>query len=111
MSITDSERMGAAAWTARAWQLAGLNACVSLYLLVSFALNGIDTQTEAGCTSQIIDFHVFWSAAGLALDGQPLAALNPGILQASFNACTTGWLPWLHPPAALMLITPFGALP
>lgn len=109
-STPDSfERTGAGG--ARLWQLAALNALASLFLLISFAWNGIGTQTAAGCTRQIIDFHVFWSAAGLALEGQPLASLNPAILQSKFNACETGWLPWLHPPAALALMTPFGLLP
>ncbi|MEM6387350.1 MAG: glycosyltransferase family 87 protein [Pseudomonadota bacterium] len=95
----------------RLWQLASLNAVASLMLLGSFALNGIGSVTAEGCTRQIIDFHVFWSAAGLALEGRPLAALYPSILQDQFNACAPGWLPWLHPPGALAFVTPFGLLP
>ena len=95
---------------ARAWQLAGLNAAASLFLLVAFALTGIGTVTPEGCTRQIIDFHVFWSAAGLALEGTPLAVFDQEVLRARFNACDDGWLPWLHPAPALALMTPFGLL-
>ena len=96
---------------ARRWQLSALNAAASLFLLFSFALSGIATVTPEGCTRQIIDFHVFWSAAGLALEGTPLAVFDHEVLRARFNSCDEGWLPWLHPAPALALMTPFGLLP
>ncbi|MEO0916165.1 MAG: glycosyltransferase family 87 protein, partial [Pseudomonadota bacterium] len=96
--------------SSRLWQLAALNALASLFLLASFARNGIGTPTVGGCTAQIIDFHVFWSAARLALEGTPLSAFNQDALNSVVNACDAGWLPWLHPPAGLLLVTPFGML-
>ncbi len=111
MTTTSDDTDLAPLWGARAWQLAGLNAAAGLFLLASFGAFGIGWLTPDGCTSQVIDFHVFWSAARMALDGQPLAVFNQDALRSAFNPCTDTWLPWLHPAPALLLMLPFGLLP
>ncbi len=111
MSTVTEPKAAVAPPSTRLWQLAALNAVASVFLLVSFGLTGIGQVTEAGCTTQILDFHVFWSAGRLAADGMAQAALDPAVLNAGFNACTADWMPWLHPPPALAFMTPFGLLP
>jgi arabinofuranan 3-O-arabinosyltransferase len=58
-----------------------------------------------------IDFRVFWAAGRLALDGEPLAAFDLARLSAVHNVATDAWMPWLYPPAYLVLMMPFGAMP
>jgi len=95
----------------RLWQLAILNALASLFLLGSYAVNGVDTTTAEGCVRQLIDFHVFWNAGGLALEGTPLAAFDYSVLDARYNVCDEAWMPWLHPAPVMALMTPFALLP
>lgn len=96
--------------TSRLWQLAALNAVASLFLLVSFARNGVDTTTAEGCVRQLLDFHVFWTAGALALEGVPLDAFNYEVLDARYNTCGEAWMPWLHPPPVMALMMPFGGM-
>lgn len=97
--------------SARLWQLAGLNGLATLVLLVSYAVNAVDTTAALGCAQQVLDFHVFWNAGGLALEGRPLDAFDYDVLDARYNPCGDDWLPWLHPPPAMALLMPFAALP
>jgi len=101
----------AGATSARLWQLAILNALASLFLLASYAVNGVDTTTAEGCVRQLLDFHVFWNAGGLALEGTPLNAFDYSVLDARYNVCGEAWMPWLHPAPVMALMTPFAALP
>lgn len=63
------------------------------------------------------DFLVFWSAAQLVLQGDPLAAYNVAVLHqvelatVPLVATTQGVLPWFYPPTFMPLVVPFGLLP
>lgn len=57
-----------------------------------------------------IDFRVFWAAAHLALEGEPLAAFEMERLAAVHNVAPDAWMPWLYPPGYLIFLMPFGAL-
>ena len=109
VSETSEKTLGAGVHSTRAWQLAALNAVASLFLLISFARNGVDTTTAEGCVRQLLDFHVFWTAGALALEGTPLAAFDYAVLDARYNVCGEAWMPWLHPPPVMALMMPFGA--
>lgn len=111
MSETGDHLERAGVSSARAWQLAVLNALASLYLLSSYAVNGVDTTTAEGCVRQLLDFHVFWNAGGLALEGTPLAAFDYSVLDARYNVCGEAWMPWLHPAPVMALMAPFALLP
>ena len=111
MSNTNRHNEGTGQSGARLWQLAGLNALACLFLLGSYALNGVDTTTAEGCVRQLLDFHVFWNAGGLALEGRPLDAFDYDILAARYNVCGEAWMPWLHPAPVMALMMPFALLP
>lgn len=63
------------------------------------------------------DFLVFWSAAQLVLQGDPLAAYNVAVLHqlelatVPLVATTQGVLPWFYPPTFMPFVLPFGLLP
>jgi hypothetical protein len=111
LSGTEGHIPGAATHSARAWQLAGVNAAATLYMLFAFAWGGADTTTAEGCVAQLLDFHVFWNAGGLALEGTPMAAFDYDTLLARYNTCEYAWMPWLHPAPVMALMVPFAALP
>jgi len=106
----DTNNTGVGFGGARAWQLAGLNAAASLFLLLSFARDGVDTTTAAGCVRQLLDFHVFWNAGGLALEGTPMNAFDYDILSARYATCEPVWMPWLHPAPVMAFMMPFATL-
>jgi len=63
------------------------------------------------------DFLVFWSAAKLVLQGDPLAVYDVAVLHklelatVPLVATTQGLLPWFYPPTFLPFVLPFGFLP
>ncbi len=63
------------------------------------------------------DFLVFWSAAQLVLQGDPLAVYDVAVLHklelatVPLVATTQGLLPWFYPPTFLPFVLPFGLLP
>jgi hypothetical protein len=70
--------------------------------------------TTTGTNGMTKDFAVFWSAAKLALAGQPLAAFDPQALAAVAELPNDGLhdnFLWLYPPSFLAALMPLGALP
>jgi hypothetical protein len=65
---------------------------------------------DLGLDAIKIDFRVFWAAATLALEGDPLAAFDMARLGAVHNTNPEAWMPWLYPPGYLVLLMPFGAV-
>jgi len=63
------------------------------------------------------DFMVFWSAAHIALSGDPVAVYDFASLRqveaaaVPQFAAVNGVLPWLYPPTFLLFVTPLGLLP
>jgi hypothetical protein len=68
-------------------------------------------SAEVGSEAIKIDFRIFWAAATLALQGEPLAAFDMARLGAVHNIDPGAWMPWLYPPGYLVLLMPFGAVP
>jgi hypothetical protein len=61
------------------------------------------------------DFMAFWSAARLALAGQPAAAFDAAAISAVQHAAVPArpdiWFPWHYPPTALLAALPLGLMP
>ncbi|WP_374643757.1 glycosyltransferase family 87 protein [Tabrizicola sp.] len=74
-------------------------------LQVSFILTA-EPATEA----IKVDFRVFWAAAQLALQGEPLAAFDTARLGDIHKVDPGAFMPWLYPPGYLVALMPFGAL-
>jgi arabinofuranan 3-O-arabinosyltransferase len=67
-----------------------------------------------GTGTRQVDFLAFWSAAKLALAGNPLAAFDQDALRAAQALpadAEPGDLHWLYPPGFLLLLTPLALLP
>jgi hypothetical protein len=62
-----------------------------------------------------VDFTAFWSAAKVALAGQPAAVYDRAALapvqHAAFGGADVGYAPFPYPPTFLLLALPLGALP
>jgi arabinofuranan 3-O-arabinosyltransferase len=57
------------------------------------------------------DFRVFWGAGKLAIAGEPLAVHDLARLGASHATGLDVDMPWLYPPAFLVMVTPLGLVP
>ncbi len=57
------------------------------------------------------DFRVFWGAGRLAVAGEPLAIHDLARLGASHATGLDVDMPWLYPPAFLIMVTPLGLMP
>ncbi|NJS38722.1 MAG: DUF2029 domain-containing protein [Rhodobacteraceae bacterium] len=57
------------------------------------------------------DFRVFWGAGRLAVAGEPLAIHDLARLGASHATGLDVIMPWLYPPAFLVMVTPLGLMP
>ncbi len=68
------------------------------------------TTSEDGTRALSMDFRVFWAAARLVLQGEPLATFDMARLAAEHNVDPQAWMPWLYPPGYLLLIAPLGAM-
>ncbi|MDM7930824.1 glycosyltransferase family 87 protein [Tabrizicola sp.] len=84
--------------------VAGLS-FVGIMLATSFILTA-----KPDVLAMSIDFRVFWAAARLAMEGDPLAVHDTARLAAAHATNPDSWMPWLYPPGYLLLITPFGTL-
>ncbi len=58
-----------------------------------------------------VDFRVFWAAAQLAIQGEPLATFDMARLGTVHNVEPDAWMPWLYPPGYLLLLMPLGGMP
>lgn len=94
----------------RGQQLAFVAAAATMAFVGSILWDAFANTGGSGPRALSIDFRVFWAAGQLALQGEPLAALDPVRLDAMHGVDVEGWMPWLYPPAYLMLVTPFGAM-
>jgi arabinofuranan 3-O-arabinosyltransferase len=56
------------------------------------------------------DFRVFWGAGKLAVAGEPLAVHDLARLGASHATGLDVVMPWLYPPAFLVMVTPLGLM-
>lgn len=74
-------------------------------LQTSFALT-----SEPGTVAIKVDFRVFWAAARLAIEGEPLAAFDMQRLGQIHQVETDVFMPWLYPPGYLLLMMPFGTM-
>ncbi|TAG30819.1 MAG: DUF2029 domain-containing protein, partial [Rhodobacterales bacterium] len=81
-------------------------AFIAMVLAVSFILT-----TRSGVTAMSVDFRVFWGAAKLAVAGEPLAVHDLARLGASHATGLDVDMPWLYPPAFLVMVTPLGLVP
>lgn len=80
-------------------------------LLTMKMLQGAFILTAVPGTEAIrVDFRIFWAAAQLALQGEPLAAFDMTRLSSIHNVAPDEWMPWLYPPGYLVLLMPFGAM-
>lgn len=57
-----------------------------------------------------VDYRVFWAAAKLALQGEPLAAFDTARLGEIHKVDPEAFMPWLYPPGYLVFLMPFGTL-
>jgi arabinofuranan 3-O-arabinosyltransferase len=89
----------------------GLGAAVTLLFALAFISTAFFFTSEDGTRALDVDFRVFWAAGRLAWVGEPLAAFDMARLGAVHNVDPDIWMPWLYPPAYLLLLIPFGAMP
>lgn len=98
----------------RFWQVAAFGAAITLIFTFSMVAKAYLNTSEAGLTPGTraldMDFRVFWAAARLAVQGEPLAAFDVARLGQVHGFFDDRWLPWLYPPGYQMLITPLGAV-
>jgi hypothetical protein len=92
---------------------------IALFILTGLHLWEIYTRTGADLIAPNgmpvgTDFIAFWSAAQLALSGQPASAYDLTAIGAIEKALVPGadaLTPWLYPPTFLMVVKPLGLLP
>jgi hypothetical protein len=98
----------------RLWQIVGFGAAMTLIFTFSMVatafLTTSETGVEPGTRALDMDFRVFWAAARLAFEGEPLAAFDMARLSEVHRFFDDRWLPWVYPPGYLVLIAPLGAL-
>lgn len=61
-----------------------------------------------------IDFQVFWTAARIALAGDPALVYDPLVMHQARELLIPGVIapgPWLYPPSFLLMLLPLGLLP
>lgn len=98
----------------RVYSMAAL-ACYAVYFVIWFVRANV-LKVE-GVFPLGGDFLVFWSAAQLVLQGDPLAVYDVAALHkvelatVPLVATTQGLLPWFYPPMFLPFVLPFGLLP
>ncbi len=94
------------------WQAAAFGAAMTLIFTVSMVAKAFLTTSEAGVAPGTraldMDFRVFWAAARLAVQGEPLAAFDMARLSAEHGFFDDRWLPWVYPPGYQLLIAPLG---
>jgi len=93
------------------WRIAVFGAAVTLGFTGAILALSVILMAEPGVLALSIDFRVYWAAAQLALQGDPLVVHDTARLAAVHGVNVEDWMPWLYPPAYLILITPLGALP
>lgn len=98
----------------RLWQLVGFGAAVTLIFTFAMVTTAFLTTSDAGVAPGTraldMDFRVFWGAARLAFNGEPLAAFDMARLKAEHGFFDDRWMPWTYPPGYLVLIAPLGAV-
>jgi hypothetical protein len=98
----------------RLWQVVAFGAAMTLIFTFSMAatafLTTSDAGIEPGTRALDMDFRVFWAAARLAVQGEPLAVFDLARLSQEHGFFDDRWLPWLYPPGFLLLIAPLGAV-
>lgn len=94
----------------RLWQVAVVGAAVTLVFTLSMLATAFLTTSEAGPRTLDMDFRVFWAAARLMVQGEPLAAFDMARLAREHGFSAERWMPWVYPPGYLLLIAPFGTL-
>lgn len=65
---------------------------------------------NSGNTIDSFDFHVYWTAAKYAFNGEPLEVFNIERFSIDVNGHLGTWFPWLYAPGYLLILTPFGTL-
>jgi hypothetical protein len=93
----------------RVWQVVAFGAAVTLIFTLSMLLTAFMTTSESATRALDMDFRVFWAAARLAFEGEPLAAFDMDRLSGMHGFFDDRWLPWVYPPGYLLLIAPLGA--
>jgi hypothetical protein len=98
----------------RLWQIVGFGAAMTLIFTSSMVATAFlatsDAGMDPGTRTLDMDFRVFWAAARLAVQGEPLAAFDMARLSAEHRFFDGNWLPWVYPPGYLLLIAPLGAV-
>lgn len=95
----------------RVWQVVFLGTSLTLICAGLIHMTAFVLTSETGTRALSMDFRVFWSAARLALAGEPLAVFDNARLAAEHGVDTRDWMPWTYPPGYLLLVLPFGAMP
>lgn len=114
LQATDADARLATLSGKRLWQIVAFGAAMTLIFTFSMVATAFMTTsidgTEPGTRAVDMDFLVFWAAARLAIEGEPLAAFDMARLSEVHRFFDDRWLPWLYPPGYLVLIAPLGAL-
>lgn len=114
LQATDADARLATLSGKRLWQIVAFGTAMTLIFTFSMVTTAFMTTSEAGgdpgTRALDMDFSVFWAAARLAFEGEPLAAFDMARLSEEHRFFDDRWLPWLYPPGYLVLIAPLGAL-
>lgn len=90
--------------------LAVLVAMVTLVQIGDYLAAIFQLTARPGTVAVTLDFRVFWAAARLALEGDPLAVLDQARLGEVHATNPDTYMPWLYPPGFLTFVTRFGML-
>jgi arabinofuranan 3-O-arabinosyltransferase len=93
------------------WLIVLVGAAITFIMTEAIVQSSFVLTAKPGVVAMAVDYRVFWAAARLALEGEPLAAFDMARLASVHNVKPDDWMPWLYPPGYLVLLLPFGALP
>lgn len=93
----------------RSLQVIFVGVALTAIFLGSILMTAFLVTSETGTRALASDYRVFWAAGRLALEGAFLAPFDMQSLAAVHNVGVDEWMPWLYPPAYLLLIAPLGA--
>jgi hypothetical protein len=92
----------------RLLQITVIGAAMTVIFTLSMLSTAFLTTSEAGPRTLDMDFRVFWAAARLVVQGEPLAAFDMARLADEHGFGAERWMPWVYPPGYMYLIAPFG---
>jgi hypothetical protein len=90
---------------------AGLVAAGALVFIAMIMIMAFILTANPDTPALSNDFRVFWGAGRLAVAGEPLAVHDLARLGASHATGLDVDMPWLYPPAFLVIVTPLGLMP